>query len=199
MEGDNTGTLDTLVQQKLEQDAEFQSTLEELDDDERDQAIQAKRTEIINAEYDRLKKADDLAKNYKARAEKAEQAVKDKKPVGDQQTPTKPVDDVLSVKDSYALQAAGVPFDDVDEVVKAAKVLGKSIPEALKDPIVTARLAQLKSYRDTENASNTKPGRSSAKETPDEKILEDARNGVIPKPGTKEAERLFFLRRQQRK
>lgn len=113
------------------------------------------------------------------------------------ETSPKTNDDGLSIKDSYALQAAGVPFEDVDEVAKAAKVLGKSIPEALKDPIVTARLAQLKSFRETEQATNTKPGRPSAKEVSDDKILEDAAKGIIPKPGTKEAERLFFLRRKK--
>ena len=198
MEGENTGSLDTLIQQKIEQDADFQSTLETLEDAERDQALQEKRAELINAEFERLRKADELAKNYKARAEKAEKAAKQATAPGEQQAPIKPAEDGLSIKDSYALQAAGVPFEDVDEVVKAAKVLGKPIPEALKDPIVTARLAQLKSFRDSEQAANTKPGRSSTKETSDDKILEDAAKGVLPKPGTKEAERLFFLRRQKK-
>lgn len=186
--------MNTLVQEKIEQDTDFQSTLETLDDAEREQAIQDKRNELVEAEYERLRKADELAKNYKIRAEKAEQAAK-AKPAGEQ-TPTKE-DDGLSIKDSYALQAAGVPFEDVDEVTKAAKVLNLSIPEALKNDIVIAKLAQLKSFRETEQATNTKPGRPSAKEVSDDKILDDAAKGIIPKPGSKEAERLFFLRRKK--
>lgn len=202
MEGDNFGSLDTLVQQKIEQDADFQSSLEELDDESREQALHEKRTAIIHAEFERLKKADDLAKNYKVRAEKAEdearQLAKQLKPDGEPKTPTKKADDGLSVKDSYALQAAGVPFEDVDEVVKAAKLLDKSIPEALKDSLVISRLAQLKSYRDTEQAANIKPKRSGASEVSDDKLLDDLAKGNIPKPGSKEAERLFLLRRHRK-
>lgn len=102
----------------------------------------------------------------------------------------------LSYQDLYALSTAGVHVDDVDEVKKSAKLLGKSIPETLQDPIVKQILADKAEKRKTANATNIDPARPGGKTGPtDAEVVEDAKQGKIPKAGSPEAEQLFFARR----
>lgn len=103
--------------------------------------------------------------------------------------------DDLSSTDLYALMNAQVPEEDVEEVVKAAKVLGKSIKDALKDDMVKAILAKRVEHRKTADANNVRPVRPGTKTKTDAEILAEAGSGKIPEKGSKEAEDLFWARR----
>ena len=99
--------LDVLVQEKLDADTDFLATIEGKTDDERNVAITAKRTEIMNTEWS---KAQEYARNQKIRAEKAEE-----KPT---KVTTKDKDDSnLSSVDTIAIIKANVHEDDIDEVI----------------------------------------------------------------------------------
>lgn len=103
--------------------------------------------------------------------------------------------DGLSPKDLYALTAAQVHIDDFDEVVKAAKLLGKPIADAVKDPVVKGILAGRAEERKTAEATSTKPARPSQKKPDANEILRKASQGEIPQKGSNEAEELFWARR----
>lgn len=193
------GSLDALIQEKLDADTDFQATVVALPEEEREDAINAKKTELIEQEITSLRekadgatKNEELANNYKIRAEKAETELKKLNP--EKPTPTKGADD-LSTKDLYALMQANVPQEDVDEVAKAAKLLGKSVSEALQDSTVQAILKTREEYRKTAAATNTKNARPGAKGITDEEILSKAAKGEIPAAGSDEAQRLFWARR----
>ncbi len=188
------GNLDALIQEKLDTDLDFQDSLDVLNDDEREQAVKEKRSELRNQEYSSLieksKKNEELATNYKIRAEKAEKG----KPKDVDENTTK-TDSNLSTTDLYSLMTAKVPQEDVDEVVKSAKLLGKSIPEALADETVQAILNTRAEHRTTAKATNTQVARSGAKRVTDQEILDKASKGDFPDKGSDEATRLFWARR----
>lgn len=192
-----TGTLDALVQEKLDADTDFLAEIEDLEDDEREKALEDKRKEILEAEFaslsDTAKKNGELAQNYKTRAEKAE---KNKPEVAATEEQIQKTDSDLSTKDIYALTQAQVHIDDVDEVVKAAKLLSLSVQEALKDPVVKSILDRNTEVRKTANATNHgRNPRGGTKKIDQNEILREASKGNIPEPGTPEAEALFRARR----
>lgn len=188
--------LDAVVQGKLDADTEFQASIADLPEDEKTVAVSAKRSELSKAEYAAARK--EAAENHKkfedqrTRAEKAEQEAKKKKPEGGDHAPKDPE---LSPKDLYALQKGDVHIDDFDEVVKAAKLLGKSVQEAMKDTTVQAILEKRVEHRKTAEANNHQPARPGQKKISDSDLLAKVSKGEVPEPGSEDAERLFFLRR----
>lgn|SRR3990167_5032609 len=109
--------------------------------------------------------------------------------------PTEPKsDNSLSSQDILAL--VEVPEEDREEVIRTAKVLGKSIQEARKDDVVKNILSTRLEHRKSADAANTTPSRRGSGKVSDETLLEQFSKGEIPEPGTEEAERLFFLRRK---
>lgn len=192
MDDINTGELDTLIQEKLEQDTEFQTSIADLSEEERVQAIETKRVEVLKYEaaaiLAKAKKDAELAENYKKRAEKAEQAkktVKEERPSGDD----------LSTTDLYALMKSQVPEEDIGEVTKAAKLLGVTISEALKDPTVQGILKTKQEFRTSAQAANTRTARPTVAAPTDTEVLDKASKGDFPDKGTTEAEQLFWARR----
>src|SRR3990167_2260098 len=174
-------------------DASTQETAEETAEETTEETPKLSEEEIAE-----LKKEADLARNYRIRAEKAEKKLKEEKEEGEDTIPAQKKqdkDDNLSSKDLYALMEAKVPQDDVDEVIKAAKLLGKSIPEVLKDSLVIAKLEKNAEIRKTADATNTKSTRAGAKKISDADLLKSFSEGNAPEPGSEEAERLFWLRK----
>ncbi len=123
----------------------------------------------------RLVKTEELANNYKIRAEKAEKKG-DKKP---EATVEKKVGD-LSTKDIYVLMDAKVPQEDVDEVVDYARFKGISVAEALKTSTIKATLAERGEQRITANATNTGASRRGTSQQSGESLMEQARRGNLP-------------------
>lgn len=191
--------LNALVQEKLDADTEFSASLESLSDEDKAKAIETKRSEILSSEFKTLREASDknkeLAENYKTRAEKAEKMKK-----GEPAQPKGPEkSEELSTKDIYTLIQAKVSEEDVDDVVKAAKVLDKPISEALKDPVVIGILKDKEEKRKTAHAANTKPARPGTKKVTDVELVAEAAKGNIPNKGSSEAEDLFWARRGGRR
>jgi hypothetical protein len=135
--------LDALVQEKLDADTSFLATLEGKNDTDRAAAIAAKRTEIMNTEW---QKANEYARNQKIRAEKAE-----KGETKEVKAPVNTKDDKLEISslDTIAIINAKVHQEDIEEVIKASKLLGKSISETLKDSTLRAILNTREEERKT--------------------------------------------------
>ncbi len=106
-----------------------------------------------------------------------------KKPkIPEEKVETKSEKPELSPKDLYALMEAKVPQADVDEVLKASKVLGKSIPETLQDGFVQSRLKELAEQRKTAEATNTTGSKRTTTKVTDESLVEQAKQGKMPDP-----------------
>lgn len=191
--------LDAVVQEKLDKDADFQASLADLSDEDRDTKIAEKRAELVKSEWSALSeaktKAEQIAEDQRKRAEKAERAGKEAKPKDGDAEPPKPADDVLSSKDLYALGQAQVHPDDVDAVAEAAKVLKISVADALKNDLVKGILEKRVATRKTAEATNIRPARGAAPKRTDAEIVSEAMSGKIPDAGTSEAEDLFYARR----
>lgn len=125
--------------------------------------------------------------------------VKRPKPVVETKPALKAKETDLSTTDMYALMKADVPEEDLDEVKRAAKVLGVTVAEALKDPVTKGILERRQSLRKTADATNTNPARPGTKKVTDEHLLEEASKGNLPEKGSKEAEQLFWAKRGGKK
>lgn len=127
----------------------------------------------------RLAKAEELANNYKVRAEKAEKLVKTAKPepVTKQESPKA---GELSSKDLIALMEAKVSSDDIDEVTEFAKFKGISVAEALKTSYVKSTLVERAEQRNTASAANVGGAKRGSGKTPDDVLLSRAAKGELP-------------------
>lgn len=119
-------------------------------------------------------KSDELAKNYKIRAEKAEKEAKEAKANKPQ------AENTLSTADFYALMQASVPEDDVSEVTEYAAFKKISVAEALKSSTVKTLLAERKEARNVAEATNVGTTRRQNNNASPEKLLENASKGTMP-------------------
>lgn len=194
----NIASLDSLVQEKIAVDAEFQSQIATLSEDEKTTAIELKKSELMDLEISSLseqaKKAAKFEEDYKSqkvRAEKAELLNKIKPPTDDK----KPVDDSLNQKDLIVLINAKVPEDDIDDVVQYAKFKNIPIAEALKSTVIRTTLAEKEEFRKSAAAANTAGAKRATQAATPERLMSDLSEGKIPEKGSKEAEDLFWARR----
>jgi alanyl-tRNA synthetase len=134
------------------------------------ETVETQEEESVEEIKARLAKAEELANNYKIRAEKAEKKSK---------TETKPTSD-LSGLDIFALTKANVDSEDVEEVVNWAKYKNVPVSEALKSNELNAILNVRKDMRVTANASNTGASRRQTGKLSDEALLNQARSGKMP-------------------
>lgn len=191
----------SLVEERLAADTDFQATLTDLSDEDKNKAITEKKLELVKSEFETLsaqqKKDAETAKNQKIRAEKAEAARGTKI---DDATDTDKKSDDLPSKDLYALIDAKVPQEDVEEVTRAAKALGKSISESLKDPIVKGILANRAEERTTAEAANTRTTTRSTHKVDGATLVKNlVDKGEVPEKGSPEADELFWARRGGKK
>ncbi len=151
-------------------------------------------------ENEELTKAQELAKNQKIRAEKAERELKELRAKHEKEevkVETKTNGDDISQKDLLAIVRADVHDDDVERVIKFAKLENITISEALKHEDLKAILSSRSEARRSAEAMNVKPARSGAPKVSPEAIIAQVSKGGehIPKAGTAEAEALFWARR----
>lgn len=146
----------------------------------------------------KAKKAEELATNYKIRAEKAEKIAKGKTSEKPQEKPEQDSSN-LSSKDTIALMNAKVHEDDIEEVQEIAKLKKISVAEALKLDLTKTVLAQKAEFRKTADATNTQASRKGATKISEDKLQENLSKGEIPEKGSDEAERLFWARRGGKK
>ena len=166
--------IDTAVQEKIDNDTEFQTSLTDLSEEDKQVAINEKRSVLIKSEFESLDKiAKENEKKFndqKLRAEKAENELKNNKVV--------PKEEGLSQKDVIYLAKADIHEEDVDEVVELAKLKKITVAEAHKymTPILETRAEE----RKTASATQTKGGaRGSAKVT-GEDLIARAKEGKLP-------------------
>jgi len=131
--------------------------------------------ETLDDVKSQLAKAQELANNYKIRAEKAER--KGKEP--EQKQVTRKESD-LSTMDIIALSKANLEQDDVAEVLEYAKFKGISVQEALKSSVVKATIQEKNEMRNTALATNTGGSRRSTGKVSDETLLSNAKKGIMP-------------------
>lgn len=184
------------------EDVDSQNDVEEEKDLETEEDS-APEGETAEEKTERLESAN---KQLFERAKKAEgfekvdgKWIKKAKPVVQTKPAPKAKEADLSTTDVYALMKADVPEEDVDEVKRGAKVLGVSVSDALKDPVIKGILERKATLRKTAEATNTNTARPGSKKVTDEQVLEDASKGNIPDKGSKEAEQLFWARRGGKK
>lgn len=193
--------LDALIQETIEADTEFNTSLESLSEEEKEKALADKRNEILTDEITKGRKNAELATNYKARAEKAEGELK-KHPKATEVAPKteKETNDDLTSRDVLAFTAAGITEqEDIDEVIKMSKGFGMSISDALKDDTVKHRLGVLAQQRKTAEATNTKVKHAGANKPNGSKLQKDLTEGKVPDKGSSDAEELFWARRGGRR
>lgn len=124
----------------------------------------------------RLAKAEELANNYKIRAEKAEK--KSERTETPKVAPKKSLD--LSPVDIIAISKANIEAEDIEDVLEYARFKGIPVTEALKSSVVKATLSEKEELRKSAEATNTGSTRRGTSRISDEKLLEDARKGILP-------------------
>lgn len=191
---DNFGALDASVQEILEKDTDFQSTLTDLSEEDKAEAIKTKKSELLDIEIKGLSKNKELADNYKTRAEKAEGELKKKKPTEEPKT-----DGDLSSMDTIAIINAKVSSEDIEDVVEYAKFKKITVVEALKSSIVKTMLEEKEEKRKSAEATSTGKARAGQGKVSDETVLSNMAKGDVPEPGSAEAEQLFWARRKKKK
>lgn len=157
--------------------------------------VSPQETEVVSEspeqEVDRLAKAEELARNYKIRAEKAEKELKAK--LQPSQAPTQEVGD-MSKRDLYALMNAKVHEEDVDEVSRWAKFNNVTVTEALKDNVMKTLLRDREEKRKMAQVANTNGGRPTSSKLSDETLIEKAQKGQLPESDA-DIQRLWKARR----
>ena len=155
-----------------------EETLETPENSELDNTENAE--EVVVDENEELKKAQELAQNYKIRAEKAEALAKQLKtqPVKKEESELPKKSEGYSLQDIRAL--SDVHDDDVQEVVDFAKFKGITITEAKKNPTVQVILKQKTEERATAAATNTDKGRKPSSKVSGEDLLDKFNQGDVP-------------------
>ncbi len=153
--------------------------------------VTPKEDETLEEIQARLAKAEELANNYKIRAEKAEKLAKQKP----SEAPKSVVQDLD--KDTIA-RIYGIHEDDIDEVLDLAKFKKLSLTETLKLGATKAILAEKAEFRKTAEMSNTGNARRGASKVSDDTLLSNLSKGEIPE-NKEEAERLFWAKRGGKK
>lgn len=118
----------------------------------------------------------EIANDQRGRAERLEQ--KFKKTETPKVAPKKSSD--LSTLDIIAISKANIDTEDVEEVVEYARFKGISVSEALKSPVIKTTLSQKEEMRKTAQATSTGSTRRGSSMVSDEKLLSDAKKGILP-------------------
>jgi hypothetical protein len=124
----------------------------------------------------KAKKADELANNYKIRAEKAEKLAKQNRSSETSQRN----DSNLSTLDIIAITKSSIDMDDLPSVQKYAKMEGISVSEALKSDELKAILAVKAEKKTVAQASHSGASRRSNFKLSDDALLANAKKGILP-------------------
>lgn len=187
------GELDASMQAKVEADTDFQATIATLSDDEKKEKIDERKSELLNKEIatlregsERATKAEELASNYKIRAEKAEGKTKD----------TSGQTGSLDQKDVIYLAKADIDAEDLDEVTSYAAL--KKIPVSEAHTFLKPILDQRTEERRTAAATHVRgSGRGSAEVSGEDLLAKAERGEEVPLEDGNEKK--IFQARLQRK
>lgn len=162
----------------MSQDEEQVDALNQQEDADLDTAneVQEETIEEVKA---KLAKAEQIAENQRIRAEKAERLAKGEKPKVEPKAEA-PKAGEYDLEDVAVLVSKVSAKEDREFVKRSAKLLGLSLEETLKDPIVIGKLKDFEEQRKTAIATSTSGSRRvSQKETADV-IVEKANQGKLP-------------------
>lgn len=188
--------IDAVVQERINNDTDFQATLATLPEEERDNAINTKKSEVIKTEFESLsKKAQENEQKFrdqKLRAEKAEELAKGTKK-------EEKVESSITAKDVLVLTGAGYTHEeDIDTIERWAKFNNVGISEAIKDNLLKSVLATKQEERKTAQVTQTNGGARGVKSPSIDTILSEASQGKIPEKDT-DIENLALARMAKRK
>lgn len=160
---------DTLDPEELEAldsgDKTEEDLLKEWDEKESQEREEEKKQILEKA-----KKAEELANNYKIRAEKAEKKEpKDNAPKND-----------LSQTDMITLARADIHDDDIDEVLEYARFKKVGVKDALGSSVIKSMLAERKEERATADATSTGNKRPGGKAVTGNELLSQVEAGKFP-------------------
>lgn len=176
------------MEDEIKDDANISKEQEEADLD----TANEENDESLSDLEQRLAKAEELANNYKIRAEKAEKLAKQKGEISKQ--------NVTPELDNATLaRIYDIHEDDIEEVLDMAKFKKLSLAETLKLGATKAILAEKAEFRKTAEVSNTGNARRGNTKVSDDILLANLAEGKVPKPGTPEAEALFWAKRGGRR
>jgi hypothetical protein len=133
-------------------------------------------SESLEELKERLAKAEELANNYKIRAEKAEN--KSAKTETPKVAPKKSLD--LSPAEIIAFSKANIEAEDVEDVLEYARFKGIPVMEALKSNVMKATLSEKNELRKSAEATNTGSTRRGTSVISDAQLLENAKKGILP-------------------
>ena len=182
--------LEASTQAKVEADVDFLSSIATLSDEEKTQKIEEKKSELLNTELiglregsEKAKKAQELADNYKIRAEKAEAAAKGAEPLAK---------GALSQNDVLYLAKAEIHEDDMAEVVDYAKLKKISVKDAhaFMKPILDVHAEE----RRTANATDTRRGARGSSQVSGADLLAQAERGEDVALDDEKANKIFQAR-----
>jgi hypothetical protein len=146
---------------------------EEVMDNESEETVESLKAKIQELQSAK-EKADEIARNQKIRAEKAE--LEKKSPKGDSLKKS----NELSQTDVIAIIKNNVDEEDIPDVADFAKLKGISIAEALKTPIIKTILKEKQEERSVAEATHTGVSRKGASKVSDETLIANARAGKMP-------------------
>lgn len=148
---------------------------------ESQEVVEETHEETVEEVRERLAKAEELANNYKVRAEKAEQASKKDKP------------QELSQTDMLAVLREGLDDDDITRAVKFAKLEGVTVAKALQSDFMKSYIETKKEQKKSAAAANTGKGKGGSSKLSDSALIEKARNSVDL--SQEEMDRLWMVRK----
>ena len=168
--------LEATIQARVDSDTEFQSSIKDLSDEEKSQKLDERKSEEFNKELLTLKegsekaiKTQELADNYKTRAEKAEKLLENKGGVKE---------DGLSNTDILYLAKADIHEDDLQDVLDWSKFKKISVKEAHNALKETLKVRE--EQRRTTAATQTGRGSRSQTNNTGETFLKKADAGELP-------------------
>lgn len=190
-------------EEEIQDDEELDDTTDEdLDGDEGDDDADEDDDEDLSPEElkAKLKKAKQIAKNQKIRAEKAESKLKkggdQKKKKVVKTSSTQP--NALSNSDLITIVKNNIDEDDIPEVQKYAKMEGISFKEALSTSFIKTLLANKAEERETASAVHTGSSRKTTGKKSASQVLDDASKGILPDDTKALAEARLAKRRGDR-
>ena len=120
--------------------------------------------------------------DWEARAKKAEAAIikAKQKPKAEKPTETR-TEGKLSIFDQKAIFNADIDTqEDLDEILDYADRKGISVAQALESTVIKATLAENAQIRKSAMAVNTGSGRRASGTVSDERLMADAKKGIMP-------------------
>jgi hypothetical protein len=147
--------------------------LEILDSSNEIEADDEENTEDDKPEYT------EREKQYYARIKKLEEELRDAKK-GEKPKKESKTSSELSTLDIIALSKANIEDEDIDEVLEYASYKKIPVREALKSSILKSTLAEKAEMRKSAQAVNTGSTRRSSSSVSDDRLLADARKGIMP-------------------